>query len=235
MKLFKRSDEALQKKYYEWTFYKEEWFNENDIEQKFIVTFSLKYMNYQRTIRNEQIARAEKALSSAEKSERTRQTDYKRFITRISVTEDGEVAEKKVYALNKDKIRDEEQAENIIKINHRRWEIEECFRIMKHEFGARPVYLRKDSRITAHFTTCFLALVLFRYLEKRLDHKYTSEQIVKGLRKMKFLKLKDAGYSPAYTRSDFTDDLHSAFGFHTDFEILSKAKMRNCISQTRKR
>ena len=125
-------------------------------------------MNYQRTIRNEQIARAEKALSSAEKSERTRQTDYKRFITRISVTEDGEVAEKKVYALNKDKIRDEEQydgfyavatnlddpAENIIKINHRRWEIEECFRIMKHEFGARPVYLRKDSRITALFP-CF--------------------------------------------------------------------------------
>ena len=243
------ADEALQKKYYEWTFYKEEWFNENDIEQKFIVTFSLKYRSYQRTIRDEQIERAKKALSSPEKSERTRQTDYKRFITRIPVTEDGEVAEKKVYALNENKIQDEEQydgfyavatnlddpAENIIKINHRRWEIEECFRIMKHEFGARPVYLRKDSRITAHFTTCFLALVLFRYLEKRLNHKYTCEQIVKGLRQMKFLKLKDAGFSPAYTRSDFTDDLHDAFGFHTDYEILSKAKMRNCISHTRKR
>ena len=58
--------------------------------------------------------------------------------------------------------------EQIIQINHRRWEIEECFRIMKHEFSARPVYVRKDMRITAHFTVCFLALVLFRRLEKLL-------------------------------------------------------------------
>ena len=238
------ASEELREKYYQWTFYKEEWFNEHDIEQKYIVTFSLKYMDYQRSIRNEQIARAEKALTSPEKRERTRQTDYKRFITKIPVTNDGEVAAKTVYGLNEDKIRDEERydgfyavatnlddpAEDIIKINHRRWEIEECFRIMKHEFDARPVYVRKDTRITAHFTICFLALVLFRYLERMLGHKYTAEQIIRGLRSMKFLKCGDAGYTPAYTRSDFTDDLHEAFGFRTDFEISSKSRMRHILS-----
>ena len=243
------ADEALQKEFYQWTFYKEEWFNENNIEQKFIATFSLKYMDYQRKIRSEQIARAQKALQSQEKRERTRQSDYKRFIKKISVTEQGEVAEETVYGLNEDKIREEEQydgfyavatnldesAEEIIRINHRRWEIEECFRIMKHEFDARPVYLRKDIRITAHFTTCFLALVLFRYMEKALGHQFTCEQIIHGLQNIRFLKVKDAGYIPAYTRNEFTDALHDAFGFRTDFEILQKASMRKIISQTKKR
>ena len=243
------SSESLCERYYHWTFYKEAWFNENDIEQKYIVTFSLKYRDYQRNIRNEQIARAERALTSQEKRDRTRQSDYKRFITKIPVTEEGEVASKTVYALNEEKIRNEEQydgfyavatnledpAEEIIRINHRRWEIEECFRIMKHEFAARPVYVRKDNRITAHFTICFLALVLFRYMEKMLGHKYTCEQIITGLRNMKFLKLKDRGYTPAYTRNDFTDDLHDAFGFRTDYELLSKAVMRKTISNTKKR
>ena len=243
------SSEELRKKYYQWTFYKEEWYNENDIEQKYIVTFSLKYMDYQQNIRNEQISRAEKALTSPEKRERSRQSDYKRFITRIPVTENGEVAGKTVYGLNEEKIREEEHydgfyavatnledpAEEIIRINHRRWEIEECFRIMKNEFDARPVFVRKDTRITAHFTICFLALVLFRYLEKELDHKYTAEQIINGLRSMKFLKCENAGYTPVYTRDNFTDDLHTAFGFRTDYQILSKSNMRKIVSSTKKK
>ena len=106
---------------------------------------------------------------------------------------------------------------------------------MKHEFSARPVYLRNDTRITAHFTTCFLSLVLFRYLEKLLKHEFTCEQIVKGLRDIKFLKLKDYGYTPAYTRNDFTDRLHDVFGFRTDYEIIPKASMRKIISQSKKR
>ena len=243
------SSEELCRKYYQWTFYKEEWFNENNIEQKYIATFSLKYRDYQRNIRAEQIARAEQALQSTEKRDRTRQSDYKRFITKVPVTENGEVAEKTVYGLNEDKIQEEAQydgfyavatnlddpASEIIRINHQRWEIEECFRIMKHEFDARPVYARKDVSITAHFTTCFLALVLFRYLEKSLDHEYTCEQIIHGLRKIKFLKLKDVGFAPAYIRNDFTDKLHEVFGFRTDYEILPKASMRKIISHTKKR
>ena len=245
------ADEALCEKYYLWTFYKEEWFCENGIDQKYIVTFSLKYRNYQRNIRNEQIARARRALNSVTKSDRTRQTDYKRFIHRIPVTENGEVAEKAVYSLNEEKIREEEQydgfyavatnlddsPEDIIRINHGRWEIEECFRIMKHEFKARPVYLQRDVRITAHFTTCFLALVLFRYLEKMLGHRFTCDQIVSGLRDMKFYKLPldPSAYLPAYTRNDFTDTLHDSFGFRTDYTIISRSDMKHLISLSKKK
>ena len=95
--------------------------------------------------------------------------------------------------------------------------------------------MRRHDRIKAHFTTCFLALALFRYLEKALGHKYTCEQIIHGLRAMKFLKLNDAGFVPAYTRTEFTDDLHTTFGFRTDYEIIPKAAMRHIISQTKKR
>ena len=243
------SDKELIKKYYHGIFFKEEWFNENDIEQKYIVTFSLKYMDYQRQIRNEQIMRAEEALKSPEKRERTRQSDYKRFIKKISVTEKGEVAGKAVYELAREKIKEEEkydgfyavatnldeESEEIIRINRRRWEIEECFRIMKHEFNARPVYLLREKRITAHFTICFLALVLFRYIEKKLGHQFTCEEIIKGLRDIKFLRVKDTGYIPAYTRNEFTDVLHETFGFRTDFEILSKSSVKKIISITKKK
>lgn len=245
------ASEELCEKYYLWTFYKEEWFCENDIDQKYIVTFSLKYRNYQRNIRSEQIARAKRALVSPEKSERIRQTDYKRFIHRVSVTDSGEVAEKKVYALNEDKIKDEESydgfyavatnlddcPEDIIRINQGRWEIEECFRIMKHEFKARPVYLQRDIRIAAHFTTCFLALVLFRYLEKKLGPCFTCSQIVSGLRGMKFYKLNTdpSGFLPAYSRTEFTDALHDRFGFRTDYEIISRSDMNRLIASTRKK
>jgi len=172
---------------------------------------------------------------------------YKRFIRKNSVTPNGELAEKSLYSINEDLISEEEQfdgfyaiatnledsPEDIIRINHRRWEIEECFRIMKHEFSARPVYVRNDLRISAHFTTCFLALLLFRYLEKLVGHSYTCDDIIKNLRQIRFLKLEDAGFLPAYTRNSFTDDLHSKICFRTDFEIISKASMRNIISKTK--
>ena len=241
------SDEKKAEKYWLSTFYKEQWFNENDIEQRYIMTFSLKYMNYQRTIRNEQISRAEKALLSEVKSERSRQSDYKRFITKISVTDNGEVAEKKIYTLNEEKIADEEKydgfycvatnleddASEIVRINHRRWEIEESFRIMKSEFSARPVFLSRDDRITAHFTTCFLALVIYRYFEKGTGHKYTCSQLLEALKSIKFFKSEE-GYLPAYTRSDITDDIHSVFGARTDYQITTFGDMKKIISHSKK-
>lgn len=241
------SDEKKIEKYWLSTFYKEQWFNESDIEQRYIMTFSLKYMNYQRTIRNEQIGRAEKALLSEVKSERSRQSDYKRFITKTSVTENGEVAEKKIYTLNKEKIAEEEKydgfycvatnleddASEIIRINRRRWEIEESFRIMKSEFSARPVFLSRDDRITAHFTTCFLALVIYRYFEKGTGHKYTCSQLLEALKSIKFFKSEE-GYLPAYTRSDITDDLHSVFGERTDYQITTFGDMKKIISHSKK-
>ena len=239
------SEETIEK-YKTKVFYKERWIKEDGLEQKFIVTFSLRYKYYQQQIRNNQIERAQKAMNNKNfKLEKCNQNDYKRFITQTAVTKDGEVADNNVLSLNTKQIEKEEQydgfygvctnlddnAEEIIKINQRRWEIEESFRIMKSEFKARPVYLSRDDRITAHFTTCFLALVLHRYLEKELEEKYTATQIIDTLRNMNLIKHNEDGYIPVFTRTDVTDDLHKKFDFRIDYEIVNKKNLKNILKK----
>ena len=242
-------DEKIYEKYRSVTFYKERWIKENDLEQKLIVTYSLKYRDYQRRIRNKQLERAVKLIkTNPDKIKKKNQNDFRRFISTTNITNDGEIAEKAFYELNKDVISKEEMYDGfyavctnldedgatITKINHRRWEIEECFRIMKSEFKARPVYLSRDDRIKAHFTTCFLALILYRYLEKYLDEKFTCSEIISGLRDMNFYNIPAEGYIPIYTRTDFTDKLHEVFGFRTDYEIVSTKLMKNIFKDTKK-
>lgn len=231
------------------TFYKERWIKEDGLEQKLIVTFSLKYRDYQRQIRNRQLERALKLIEGRPSDiKKKKQNDYKRFITSTSVTPDGEIAEKVVYDIDNETILKEEifdgfyavctnledDAPAIAKVNHRRWEIEECFRIMKSEFKARPVYLSRDDRIKAHFTTCFLALTLYRFLEKKLGEAFTSHEIISGLRDMNFYAVTGEGFIPTYTRTDFTDALHDAFGFRTDYQIVSNKNFKNIFKQTKK-
>lgn len=227
-------------------FYKERWINENGLEQKLIVTYSLKYKNYQRQIRNSQIERVKKAIkTNSIKLDKFNQNDYKRLVTKTNVTKDGEIAEKKILSLNEALIAKEEKfdgfygvctnlddsAEEIIKVNQRRWEIEESFRIMKSEFKARPVYLSRDDRIIAHFTTCFLSLVLHRYLEKKLEEKFTSSEIINTLREMNFMESIGNGYIPTYTRTDLTDALHEKFGFRTDYQILTNNNFKKILKK----
>lgn len=236
-------------KYKNKVFYKERWIKENGLEQKLIVTFSLKYKFYQQRIRNNQIERAQKAMKNKSfKLDKINQNDFKRFITKTSVTKDGEVAEKKILSLNTNQIEKEQKydgfygvctnlednAEEIIKVNQRRWEIEESFRIMKSEFKARPVYLSRDDRIIAHFTTCFLSLVLHRYLEKELNEKYTASEIIDTLREMNLNQIDEIGYIPVYTRTDITDCLHETFNFRTDSEITTKKIMKKILKNSKK-
>ena len=243
------SSEEMIEKFKNVTFYKERWIKENGLEQKLIVTFSLKYKYYQEKIRNRQIERAEKILDSNPSSlKKHNQNDCKRFISHTCVTADGEVTNKEIYSLDQSKIQQEAQydgfyavctnledeAYEIAKINHRRWEIEESFRIMKTDFKARPVYLSRDDRIKAHFTTCYLALVLFRYLEKELDYKYTSTEIISTLRNMNFYKTTTEGYIPTYTRTDLTDVFHEKFGFRTDYQIVSQKYIEKIFKYTKK-
>lgn len=231
------------------TFYKERWIKENGLEQKLIVTYSLKHRDYQRKIRNSQIERALRILeTNPAKISKSGQNDYKRFIGKTNCTPSGEVAEKELYTLNTDLIEREsiydgfyavctnldEDATQITKINRQRWEIEECFRILKSEFKARPVYLKRDDRITAHFTTCFMALMIYRLLEKKLQEKYTCSTIIKGLQDLNFYEVKGDGFIPTYTRSDFTDALHDAFGFRTDYEIVTLKQMKNILKITKR-
>lgn len=241
-------DPELARKFLKSTFYKERWIKSDGLEQKLIVTFSLKYKFYQQRIRERQIGRAEKMLESSLSSlKKHSRNDCKRFIKKTGVTADGEIAEKEVYELDQSVIEDEAKYDGfyavctnledrppaIAKINHNRWEIEECFRIMKTDFKSRPAYVYRDTRIKAHFMTCFLALIIFRYLEKKLEYKYTCEEILDTIRDMNFLKATGEGYIPTYTRTELTDCLHEAFGFRTDYQIVSEKQMKKIFRETK--
>jgi transposase len=234
--------------YYDCVFYKERWMNENGIEQRIIVSYSPKHKNYQREVRQRQIDRAVKIIEGGNKLSTRNLNSPSRFIEEIQTTEDGELAKENHKSLNLQKIADEEQYDGfyavctnleddvhvINKINKRRWEIEESFRIMKSEFKARPVYVQKDEHIRAHFMTCFLSLMVFRLLEKKLDDKYTVAEIIDTLKSMRFQKIKGIGYMPCYTRTEITDALHDAFSFRTDKQFLSDKKMKEIIRNTKK-
>ena len=230
------------------TFYKEQWVTIKGLKQRMLVTYSIKYRDYQRSVRESQINRALEAIKTGQgKLTHTNQNDYKRFITQTHCTPEGEIAGSTSYGLNEEAIHKEavydgfyavctslsDDASSIIQINKRRWEIEECFRIMKSEFKARPVYLSRDDRIQAHFMTCFLSLILYRALEKRLDERFCCEDIIGQLKEMNFQLIKGSGYVPCYTRTDFTDALHDAFGFRTDFEIVTQKQMKSIMKITK--
>jgi transposase len=229
-------------------YHKERWIKENGLEQKLIVTYSPKYKAYQGSIRDKQVARAENLVSRPSKINRKKANDPKRFITESRCTSDGELAEKQVLAIDTDRIAKEEQFDGfygvctnlegdtqaVITINKQRWEIEESFRILKSEFKARPIYLSREDRIQAHFTTCFLALLIYRLIEKKLEEKYTVQELIETLKEMNFMELKGDGYVPLYTRTDLTDDLHETFGFRTDTQIVEQKKMKNIIKQTKR-
>lgn len=242
-------------------FYKTRWIKEEGIvhtdrgdrkqiiEQKLIVSYSIKYRDYQRHVRAGQIERARSLVDSGGKTiNKKRQNDPKRFIKTDHVTRDGEIAELSSSYVDQSVIEAEEKYDgfyavctnlddsvsSIVKINKRRWEIEECFRIMKTDFEARPVYLKRQDRIMAHFITCFIALIVYRYLERKLDNKYTIDQILPTLQEMDFMKYEGKGYQPVYTRTKITDALHEAFGFCTSKQIVPISKMRNICSSTKK-
>ena len=222
---------------------------ERDIafDQTIIVTYSLKYKNYQQTVRNRQIERARKLMEKPSSADRRPQNDAKRFIKKTPFTSDGEIANKAMYDLDETAIAEESKYDgfyavctnldddpaDIAKINHDRWEIEESFRIMKSEFEARPVYLQRDDRIEAHFLTCFIALMIYRILEKKLGDKYTCEEIIKTLRDMDMRMVGEHGYIPSYTRTELTDTLHENAGFRTDYELITPKSMAGIIRRTK--
>ena len=222
---------------------------ERDIafDQTIIVTYSLKYKEYQQTVRNRQIERARKLIEKPSSADKHSQNDAKRFIKKTPFTSDGEIASNAMYEIDEAAIAEEARYDgfyavctnldddpaDIAKINHDRWEIEESFRIMKSEFEARPVYLQRDDRIEAHFLTCFIALMIYRILEKKLGDKYTCEEIIKTLREMLMRKVGEHGYIPSYTRTQLTDSLHENAGFRTDYELITPKSMAGVIRRTK--
>ena len=230
-------------------YYKEIPVTNGSLEETVIVTFSPKYRDYQRKIREGQIERARKMITSDGKIKKNRKNpnDPSRFIGTVHVTSDAEVAENIVATLNTEAIAEEEKYDGfyavitdieddpaqIIAINKRRWQIEECFRIMKTEFRSRPVYVSTEKAIKAHFLTCFIALLVYRILEKQLNNKYTVTEIVNTLSEMTLTDIGEMGYIPSYTRTELTDALHENAGFRTDTQIVKKSKLRSIIKSTK--
>ncbi len=238
-------------KVYNTIYYKEYPLVTGDMDETVIITYSPKYKAYQSKIRNTQIDRAKKMIQSSDKTRKGKgSNDPARFIQRTAVTEDGEIAQKNIYELDKAKILEESMYDGfyavitnlegdireIININKQHWEIEENFRIMKSEFEARPVFVRREDRIKAHFLTCFISLLVYRLLEKKLGEEFTCSQILETLRNMNVTLLsKDSGYIPSYKRTKITDKLHSSFGFRTDYEFIRKSTMRTIIKETKQK
>lgn len=232
-------------------YYKEIPIESKKLSETMIVTYSPKYRAYQANIRQKQLERTINLLSVQKgiKKERRNPNDPARFIKKTSVTGYGEVADKVIYEIDQEMIEKEAMydgfyavttdidgdVEEIIRINQRRWQIEECFRIMKTEFEARPVYLQREDRIKAHFLICFTALLIYRLLEEKLEKKYTADEIIQTLRGMNVCAVEGYGYIPTYKRTDLTDELHKLFGFHTDTQIIKKSKMRSIIHKTKNR
>lgn len=234
---------------YNTIYYKEYPLVTGDMDETVIITYSPKYKAYQSKIRNAQIDRAKKRIQSSDKNRKGKgPNDPTRFIQKTAITDDGEIAQKNIYQLDESKILEESMYDGfyavitnlegdvreIIHINKQRWEIEENFRIMKSEFEARPVFVRREDRIKAHFLTCFISLLVYRLLEKKLGEQFTCNQILETLRNMNVTLLsKDSGYIPSYKRTKLTDNLHNSFGFRTDYEFMRKSTMRTIIKETK--
>lgn len=222
-------------------YYKDEPYTPKALHQRLIITYSPKYARYQKAIRDSQVERAEKMIQSGNtKKQRKNPNDPARFIGTKAATDDGEVAKIHHY-LDEDKVENEalydglyavctdlldDDVNDILKVSEGRWQIEECFRILKTDFSARPVYLQDENRIKAHFLICFLSLLSYRILEKKLDYKYTCETILDVLKAINFAKVQEQGFIPLYKRLKITDDLHDVCGFRTDYEFITKSQMK---------
>lgn len=247
--------EQDREKYYDKIFYKEKYIEEYDESRDIpfsysrIITYSLKYRDFLAAKREGQIDRAKKAIAGGEKAiDRRNAQDYRRFISKDAKDSKGKNVKIR-YQIDETAIAEDakfdgfyatetnllDDVTTVLNVAKGRWEIEESFRIMKNDFHSRPVYLSRNDRIRAHFLTCFIALLIIRILEKKLDNKYTCTAILDTLRNMRMTKVKDEGYIPSYTRTDITDSLHEIAGFRTDYEITKTKAMKGVIRKTKQR
>ena len=264
------NDEEKSTIHYETVFYKIVQTETAHVVQDLIVTFQIKYRDYLRNVRNGQIERARKKISSTNKGDKIKLSnnpnDYRRLIKENvevigskkksnneknsnSLNESSKKEKYSYsYSIDEDIIKEEEKYDGyygittnlngdiseILAISKNRWEIEESFRILKTDFDSGTIHLSREDRIKAHFLTCFISLLIYRILENKLDYKYTHNQIIEKLREMEVYEEKGSGYSPAYVRTDLTDDLHEVFGFRTDYEIISYKDFKKIFDTIKK-
>ena len=242
--------DQLDEKDYEELFYKEEPYSTKKLENRLLITYSPKYAAYQKEIRTKQVDRALHMLKDGNHKKTSKNpNDPARFIDKAAVTKDGEKADI-LYFLDESKIAEEERYDvlyavctdlfddnpaDLLKVSEGRWQIEACFRIMKTDFEARPVYVRREDCIQAHFLICFLSLLVYRLLEKKLGGTYTCCEILDTLRSFKFADIQGQGFMPVYEVTELTDRLHELLGFATDYEFLTKSRMKTIEKLSKQR
>jgi len=222
------------------------------LQQKIIITFSRKVMEYQRYIRNRQIARAEAMLRSGNPEDLKKgPNDVRRFIKRFSKAKSGNGTVVDSYFIDRDMITEEEKydgfyavatnlddaAQDILEINSQRYKIEDCFRVMKTNFDARPVYHYRPSRIRAHFLICYTALLIYRLLENLLDMKgerFSTDNLLDTLRNMNVVNVQDAYYMSAYTGSKVCTALNGLFPLELDRKYYRPKELNNKIKKISK-
>ena len=221
------------------------------IPQKIIVSFSRKMMEYQRSIRSRQIERAEKLLKNLDPDTYKKGPhDVTRFIKRTSSTKSGESVTDK-YELDLSVIEEEEKydgfyavatnlddpAKDILEVSANRYKIEDCFRMVKTNFSARPVFHQKRERITAHFMICYTALLIYRLLEKKLDGygtHFTVDNIIETLNSMDVASIEDMCYLSTYTGSEVCTALNAVTGLGLDKKYYLPKELNKKIKKISK-
>ena len=249
-----RTDDAV--------FYKDRWISETrtvngkkeKLEEHLIASFSLKFKRYQERIRNEKIKRAEKMISTPGKIKKTNnQRDPRYFICRTDNTETGEAATETTFTIDVEKVEEDRRYDGfyavttdlededlglIIQANKGRWEIEESFEIMKSELKTRPIYVTRDHCIEGHLLICFIALLVYRLLETKVNDPgngkfWTCPEIIRTLREMTVTEVGGYDYIPAFTRTGLTDRLAEVFGFQLATEVVPGRCLREYIRKSR--
>jgi transposase len=216
------------------------------LRQRVIITFSRKMMEYQRSVRNRQIAKAQKIIDHKNVEDvKKGPNDVTRFILRKSTGKNGEKALDH-YTLDQSVIDAEEkfdgyyavatnlddEATDILAVSSRRYKIEDCFRVLKTNFRSRPVYHRNSNRITAHFMLCYTALLVYRLLEAKLDQygtHFTTENILATLRNMNVANVRDMYYMPTYTVGAVCTALNGIYGLNLDRKAYEPKELNKII------
>lgn len=217
-----------------------------NLKQYVIVTYSRKAAEYQKHIRNAQIERAKKLLKNSKPEDiKKGPNDIRRFIKRNGKSQNES------YMIDEERIAREEQydgfyavatnlkasAKEILEINSQRYKIEDCFRVLKTYFNARPIHHRLESRITAHFMICYTALLIYRLLEAKLDKygtHFTTEEIIKTLKNMNVINNKDVFYQAIYNGSEVCSAFNGIFNLGLDKRYYQPKELNKKIKKISK-
>ena len=232
-------------------FYHDEKFamGSDGFEERIVTTYCGRLREYQRSVRERQLQRAMELVRQGKIRKGVNQNDVRRFIVVDSVTENGEVAEKKVFSIDRERFEEESEYDGfyavttdldddpgeIIRINRGRWEIEESFRIMKSDFDGRPVFVSREDRIRAHFLTCYLAFMIFRIIEQKLnkgDVRYTDPEILRTLRDYEAIDAEN--FYVGAMEGKAVRALESTFGLVGSMTAFSKAQFRRLVARSKK-